>query len=93
MENELERKQQISPSSSTNETVETREREISFVAGEGRTLTHFIRYYSPPCYSRQGFSGIAMASQAFPRLADSSFLARFAPSEKRYAFMAPSQSC
>jgi hypothetical protein len=35
MENELERKQQISPSSSTNETVETREREISFVAGEG----------------------------------------------------------
>lgn len=34
MENRVERKQQISPSASANETVGTREREISFAAGD-----------------------------------------------------------
>lgn len=36
---------------SANETVETREREISFCCA-GRTLTHFIRYYSPWVFAR-----------------------------------------
>lgn len=49
---------------SANETVETREREISFCCA-GRTLTHFIRYYSLWVFARAAVDLRSFSSWCF----------------------------